>query len=80
MESVLDRVSDRITRVEVHLSDEHGPKNGQADRRCMIEARLAGRQPTAVTHHAATLDLAVDGAAAKLLSSIEHTLGRLADT
>ena len=79
VESVLDHVSDRITRVEVHLSDENGPKNGQEDQRCMMEARLAGRQPTAVTHHAATLDLAVDGAAAKLLSSIEHTLGRLQD-
>ena len=79
VESVLDRVSDRITRVEVHLSDENGSKNGQADQRCMMEARLGGRQPTAVTHHAATLDLAVDGAAAKLLSSIEHTLGRLQD-
>lgn len=79
VESVLDRVSDRITRVEVHLSDENGVKHGQDDQRCMMEARLAGRPPTAVTHHAATLDLAVDGAAAKLLSSIEHTLGRLDD-
>jgi len=77
VEGILSRVSDRITRVEVHLSDENGPKSGQSDQRCMMEARLAGRKPTAVTHHAATLDLAVEGAAEKLLSSIEHTLGRL---
>ena len=77
VESVLERVSDRITRVEVHLGDENGKKNGQDDKRCMMEARLAGHQPTAVTHHAVTLDLAVNGAADKLLVSIEHTLGRL---
>ncbi len=79
VESALERFSDRITRVEVHLSDENGRKSGQDDKRCMIEARVAGRQPTAVTHQAATLDQAVDGAAEKLRRSLESTLARLAD-
>ena len=79
MESALDRFSDRITRVEVHLSDENGKKSGPDDKRCMIEARLEGQQPIAVTHHAATLDQAVDGAADKISRLIEHTLGRLHD-
>jgi uncharacterized protein YjbJ (UPF0337 family) len=45
----------------------------------MIEARLEGRQPTAVKHAAATLDQAAKGAADKLKSSLESTLGRLRD-
>jgi ribosomal subunit interface protein len=79
VESALSRFSDRITRVEVHLSDENSHKSGQDDKRCMMEARLEGRQPTAVTHQAATLDQAVDGAADKLKRSLESTLERLRD-
>ena len=75
VESALSRVSDHITRVEVHLSDENSDKHGQSDKRCMMEARLEGRQPIAVTHQAATLDQAVDGAADKLTRLIESTLG-----
>lgn len=80
VESVLGHVGTRITRVEIHLSDENGHKAGAEDKRCMMEARLEGRQPTAVTHQAATLDEAVDGAANKLKRSIESTLGRLRDS
>ena len=76
VEKALSRVSDHITRVEVHLSDENGDKQGEKDKRCMMEARLEGRQPIAVTHQAATLDQAVDGAADKLTRLIESTLGR----
>jgi ribosome-associated translation inhibitor RaiA len=79
VESALNRFNDRITRVEVHLSDQNGGKSGQDDMRCMMEARLKGRQPTAVTHDAATLDQAVDGAADRIQRSIESALGRLRD-
>jgi ribosome-associated translation inhibitor RaiA len=79
VESALCRFSDRITRVEVHLSDQNGDRSGHDDKRCMMEARLKGRQPTAVTHHAATLGQAVDGAADRMQRSIESALGRLRD-
>src|ERR1039458_9771770 len=79
VENTLSRVSDRITRVEVHLIDESGPKSRKNNKRCMMEARLEGRQPIAVTDEAATLDLAVDSAADKLVRLIEHTLGKLHD-
>ncbi|CDH45204.1 MAG: HPF/RaiA family ribosome-associated protein [Candidatus Competibacteraceae bacterium] len=80
VESTLSRFSDHITRVEVHLSDENSDKKGGNDNmRCLMEARLEGRQPVAVTHQAATLDQAVDGAADKLARLIESTLGRLRD-
>ena len=76
VESALSRFSSRITRVEVHLGDENGKKSGQDDKRCMMEVRIEGRPPSAVTHHAATLEQAIDGAAGKLKRSIESTLGR----
>lgn len=78
VESALSRFSDHITRVEVHLSDENSAKKGgNDDIRCVMEARLEGRQPSAVTHQAATVDQAVDGATDKLSRLIENTLGRL---
>jgi len=78
VEAALSRFSDHITRVEVHPSDENADKSGQHDNRCMMDARLEGRQPVAVTHTAAILDQAVSGATDKLARMIESTLGRAA--
>ena len=78
VEESLSRFSDRITHVNVYLSDVNSDKKGgDNDMRCMIEARLEGLQPLAVTDQAATLDQAVDGATDKLTHLIDHTLGRL---
>ncbi|MEO8453368.1 MAG: HPF/RaiA family ribosome-associated protein, partial [Gemmatimonadota bacterium] len=79
VEAALSRASDHITRVEVHLSDQNGDKSGHIDKRCVMEARLEGRQPVAVTHQAATLGEAVDGAADKLSRLVESRLSRLHD-
>lgn len=68
-----------VTRVEVHLSDESGDKEGLTDKRCMMEARVEGRQPTAVTCEAATVAEAVAGATDRLKSSLQSTLDRLSD-
>lgn len=76
LESALAHSSDHITRIEVHVSDENGRKSGQHDKRCMMEARLEGRNPIAVTDHAATLDKAVNEAAGKLGRMIESAVGR----
>ena len=75
----LGRFGDHITRVEIHLSDENAGKTGSNDKRCLMEARLAGRQPEAVTHQAGSLDEAFRGAAGKMRRSLESTLGRLTD-
>lgn len=75
----LGRFSEHVTRVEVHLSDENGDKSGGDDKRCLMEARLAGRQPQAVSHQAGTLEAAYKGAARKLRNSLDSTLGRLND-
>lgn len=77
--TVLSRFSDQITRVEVHLSDENAGKSGGSDKRCLIEARLTGQQPVAVSHQGSTIEEAYSGAAKKLRRSLESTLGRLND-
>lgn len=79
IEHALDHYQSHITRVEVHISDESKGKSGLHDHRCMLEARLEGRQPVAVTEHAATLDQAVNGAAKKLAHRLESVVGRLQD-
>ena len=76
VEDAMSRFSKRITRVEVHLTDVNAHKDGHNDTRCVMEARLDGRPPTAVTHQAASLGEAVEGAAGKLKRMIESTLGR----
>jgi hypothetical protein len=79
VEQALERFSEHITRVEIHLRDENGDKNGQHDHRCMLEARLEGRKPLAVTDHAATVEQAVHGAARKMVNLLDSTLGRPQD-
>ncbi len=74
----LDRFSEQVTRVEVHLSDQNSDKKfGNEDIRCLLEARLAGLQPISVSDSAATLEQAVDGAVEKLTRFLDSTLGRM---
>lgn len=79
VEKALKKVGDRVTRVEVHISDENAKKSGPDDKRCTMEARLERHQPTAVTHHAPTVNLAVDGAADKLERALSNVLGKIRD-
>jgi ribosome-associated translation inhibitor RaiA len=79
VQDALGRFSKQITRIEVHLGDANSRKGGDDDKRCMMEARLEGHQPTAVTHHAGDLMMAVDGAADKMKAALDHLLGRLRD-
>lgn len=80
VENALTLFRNHITRVEVHLSDENSNKKSSVDDiRCVMEARLEGRQPIAATHQGATVNQAVDGAAEKLTRMIESILGRLHD-
>lgn len=74
--SALERFSGRVTRVEVHLSDENSHKAGSDDKRCLLEARLSGLQPIAVSHHAHALPQAIDGALDKLKRALESALGK----
>ena len=73
----LSRFSEHITRLEVHLSDENGSKEGVNDKKCLLEARLEGRPPIVVTQVANNYEQAVHGAIDKLKSSLATITGRL---
>jgi len=76
---VLGRFASQITRLEVHLSDENSisKSSGVNDKRCLLEARVAGRKPSSVSDQALTIDQAVNGAAHKMVSLLESELGKL---
>jgi len=77
VQSALDRFSDRITRVEVHFSDENSSqKGGDNDKRCVMEARLAGLSPITVSHNGAAIEQALTGAADTLEKTLKRTLER----
>jgi hypothetical protein len=73
----LERFSRRVSRLEVHLSDENGARKSPDDKKCAIEARIDGHPPTAVVHHADTVEAAVKGAAHKLARSLDSLIGKL---
>lgn len=74
----LDRFRQDITRIEVQLRDTNSSsKSGADDKRCTLEARIAGRDPVAVTHHAPSQDEAFRGAAQKLIHHLDHVFGKL---
>ena len=79
VESTLGHLAKHITRVEVHLNDEISDKGGSHDKRCMMEARLEGLQPIAVSDEAESIGQAITGAPATINISIRpllhHTLG-----
>lgn len=75
----LRRFADHVTRIEVHLSDVNGARPGEQDKRCKLEARLAGRQPLAVSHDAGKVADALHGAAEKLVRALDSALGKLRD-
>jgi hypothetical protein len=76
VETALARFSSRLTRVEVHLSDESAGRATTDDIRCLLEVRPAGGNPLAATDNASTVDGAVSGALHKLTSVLESTFGR----
>ena len=75
----LARLSENITRVEVFLTDLDGGKSGANDKRCRLEARVAGRQPVSVTADADKMANAFIDSVDKLIRLIDAELGRVKD-
>jgi hypothetical protein len=72
----LERFEEYITRVEVHLKDENGKKEGVNDKTCVLEARLKGKQPIAVTSQADSIEKAVSEATDKMKAAITTVIGK----
>lgn len=78
LQTTLQRFDDKITGLEVHLTGEKSAEsNGIDDKRCVIEARVNGLAPQAVTHHADTVEHAIKGAADKMKKLLEHTFDKM---
>lgn len=52
-------------------------KEGQEDIQCVLEARMEGRKPLAVTSKGDTSEQAVSGAIDKLVGHLETVLGKM---
>lgn len=76
----LKRQESHITRIEAHISDENGNKTGVNDIRCLLEARLEGKQPIAVSSQADNYEKAVSGAIDKMKIALETIIGKRAIT
>lgn len=72
----LDRFEEHITRIEVHLKDENGKKDGVNDKTCVLEARLKGKQPIAVTTEADSVEKAVSNALDKMKVALTTVIGK----
>ena len=73
----LEAFSQKITSVQVHLSEESGARKGPHELRCVMEARLGGHAPVVVTRKGGTKDVVVHGATADLRHALERLYGRL---
>ena len=73
---ILSRFATKLTRVEVHLSDVDNTKTGQADKRCLIEARPAGGRPLSASAKATKMASAIGEAAGKMQRSLTTFFGR----
>lgn len=71
------RFAQRITKIEAFLSDTNGSKHGARDKRCVLEARVAGAQSVVASDEASSWLEAIDGAARKLERALEHAFGKL---
>lgn len=72
----LARFADRLTRIEVHVSDVNGRKHGADDKHCTIEVRPRGARPIGVTGKAADVDAAARIAAGTMAERLGRVLGR----
>lgn len=73
------RFSEHLSRIEVKISDENGDKSGEKDKRCVMEGRIKGMQPIAVTSFGDTVEKAVKEATLKLKKALESTMGKLSN-
>ncbi|MEM1356143.1 MAG: HPF/RaiA family ribosome-associated protein [Planctomycetota bacterium] len=73
----LGHLTEKLTRVEVHLRDDSSAaKSSHNDKRCTMEARPAGRQPLVVEHAGADLYQVITETAGKLSRAVKTNVDR----
>ncbi|MDO5616551.1 MAG: HPF/RaiA family ribosome-associated protein [Cruoricaptor ignavus] len=74
LQKSLKRFDEYITRYEVFFSDESSNKDTQDDQKCVIEARVKGKNPERVSHNASEEKAAFDGAVSKIRSVLDRVI------
>lgn len=72
----LSRIERHLTRMEIHVGDAKGPREGASDKRCAVEVRPAGMAPITASDQAGTIEEAVAGAAEKVLAAYDREIGK----
>lgn len=75
----LTRFAETVTRVEAFLTDVDAGKSGTKDKRCRLEARVAGRPAVTVTADADKMAAAFTDAVDKLTRALDTEMGRAKD-
>jgi ribosome-associated translation inhibitor RaiA len=73
----LNRFSEKITRADVYLTDENAGKSANNDKRCMIEVKVEGGNPVAVTTYEATVEKALSVAIDKIVASLDTVFDKM---
>jgi hypothetical protein len=73
----LGRFAPQVTRVEIYVTDENGPKVRDNDIRVSAVATVAGQAPVAVHAQADQIEAGVAIVTGKLTSALETVFGRL---
>ena len=73
----LKRFAGKITRIEVHLSDQNAQKSSPDDVQCKIESRIAGLQPIIVKGKGNTKEKAFNDAIVKMKGAFNTAMGKL---
>ncbi len=74
----LDRIGDRIRRVEVRMSDINGPRGG-ADKRCQVQVHLDAMPDVVIEDTHTDLYAAIDRAADRASRAVVRHLERRRD-
>jgi ribosomal subunit interface protein len=73
----LKRFADKITRIEVHLSDQNAQKVSADDIQCKIEARLEGLQPITVIGKSNKKEKSINDAIDKMKMALDTVIGKM---
>lgn len=67
----------KVTRIEVHLSDQNAEKGGADDIQCKIEARVQGMKPVIAVSKSDTKEKALNEAVEKIKASLSTVIGKM---
>jgi hypothetical protein len=73
---LLDRFSDGLTRVEIHVADIDRGKTGKVDKRCLVEVRPRQMKPLVASAQTKDLKTSVNQAMRKMVRALNTTLGK----